>query len=96
MYGNYNGSNGDQQSPQIPSKLNLYVWADLLVRALSGKAPKEFCPILWACERPFREILQNVGYSQHDAMVCADNFHMFAFEELERIWDNKTWAKGLR
>lgn len=96
MDGNYNRSNWDQQTPQILPRLIVEFFADQLVKALSGKSPREFCPILWACERPFREFLQKMGFSRHDAMVYAENLRMFTFEELERIWYNKRWAKGLR
>ena len=56
----------------------------------------DFNPNGFKIESQFRQHLLDLGFPRMDAHIAAENLRCFAFEELELIWDNLTWAKGCR
>ena len=94
-----NDSNDFGSRPQpnqpVPRSLIQKI-ASPIVGHLAGSPPSVFLRILFEVEREARRRFSELGFRDTDAFIGGENLRCFAFEELELIWDNLTWAKGCR
>ena len=84
------------QPNRIVRRSLIDLFAVPIVRHLAGSRPCVFRPILFEVESEARRYFLELGFSYTDALIGGENLRTIAFDELELIWDNLTWAKGGR